>query len=138
MQAAKYYKTPSSPVNHRRSTDEFLTITKHVVTPILTSENMGTWEMFSQVALDIKLFHAPEHYNTLLIRHHSLISSLSGPELNKGEQNGVLRLCIMSHKHSWRVVASIDQKKFSLAPDIQHMTPPGCRLCIGNHGCLQC
>ena len=66
MRAAKCNKTPSSPVNHRRSTD-FLTITK---TCSFSNFNLkdnilgllclawftaipGTGETFSQVALDI-------------------------------------------------------------------------------------
>ena len=64
MRAAKYNKTPSSTANHRRST-EFLTVTK---TSSFSNFNLqdkillclalfitipGTWEMFSQVAIDI-------------------------------------------------------------------------------------
>ena len=64
MGAAKYNKTPTSPVNHRRST-EFLTIIKtcgfsnvnlHVKILLCLAwftTIPGTWEMFSQVALDI-------------------------------------------------------------------------------------
>ena len=64
MRAAKFNKTPFSPVIHRRST-EFLTITKTcsfsnfnpqvkilLCHPWFTTIP-GTWETFSQVALDI-------------------------------------------------------------------------------------
>ena len=75
MRAGKYNKTPFSPVNHalyRRAT-ELLAITKtcsfsnfNLQVKILLCHAWftmipGTWEMFSQVALDIfKLIHAPE------------------------------------------------------------------------------
>ena len=64
MRAAKSNKTPSSPVSHRRST-EFLNVTKTCSYFNFNLQNKillclawfatipGTWEMFSQVALDI-------------------------------------------------------------------------------------
>ena len=67
MWATKYNKTPSSHVNHRRST-EFLTITKTCSYSSFNLQDLqdkillciawfntipGTWEMFSQVALYI-------------------------------------------------------------------------------------
>ena len=98
--AAKYNKActvftcQSSTINR---VPAILTITKHVVSPILTSKIRYYYVLagllrflehekcFLNFHLIINLLMHPK-ITTSLIRHHSLISSLSGPELDKGEQ----------------------------------------------------
>ena len=87
MRAAKYNKTPTSPVNpdhyvitNTCSFSNFNLQDKILLCFAWFTLIPGTWEMFSQVAIDIYLIHTPKHYNSLLIRHHLLISSLLGPK----------------------------------------------------------